>query len=315
MNVGIIGYGSIGERHLKNILKYHSNFNVKVLTKRKDLKNYGKVVFLSSERDFFSNQFDIFFVTNETHKHASTVLKCIKNLPKAIFVEKPISHSFKNVENIKRQIEEHKISFFIGYCLQFNSAIIKLKNIVRKKEVGDVLYIRISVGQDIRTWRDRDYKESYSYDSKKGGGVVLDLIHEINYPAWILDESIDFVSGSVFKSGHFDMKAEDISDSVFKTSKGKIVSVHQDCLQSVSRRYCEIVGTKGIAIWDSFNDGVKIIKKGHLPKTVKITSNDIYKDEQSFFIKKVKGGEYFNNIDEGIHDLKNVILLKKYGKR
>ncbi|MCK5211118.1 Gfo/Idh/MocA family oxidoreductase, partial [Candidatus Parcubacteria bacterium] len=95
MKIGIIGFGSIGNRHYQNLKKY--NFDIKILTKRKDisLKNI-----VSSWDDFSADaDFDIIFVTNETAKHFETIKKCIKLKPKAIFIEKPLSHNIKGLND------------------------------------------------------------------------------------------------------------------------------------------------------------------------------------------------------------------------
>ena len=293
--IGIIGFGSIGQRHYNNIRALYPKFQVNILTKRSDIKPDENTAIFASEKKFFAQTNDIFFITNETNKHAQTIAKCLLQNPVGVFVEKPISHNLTGIDKIARMTAKQKTVFFVGYCMQFYPPFVKLKQSL--KQIGKPLFIRASVGQDLRTWRARDYRENYSYDSSRGGGVVLDLIHEINYPAWLLGQKILFKTGIVRKLKAFKIESENISESLFQSEKGVIISIHQDYLRNPGRRYCEIVGTKGTLVWDSLG----------APKP----SKDMHQEELKFFIKKVKKQNGYTNITEAVSDLRNTLALKK----
>lgn len=308
--VGIIGFGSIGERHYRNIKKLYPGVKVKVLTKRTDLLLKNEQIF-DSEKEFFKNAADVFFITNETYKHADTIIKCLKREPKGIFIEKPLFHSLEKAGQVKKLLSRTPV-FFVGYCLQFYKPIVELKKIIKKKIIGRPIFIRASVGQDLRTWRKRNYKKIYSYDTKKGGGVVLDLIHEINYPAWLIDENIKFKTGLVKKAGMLNIKSEDIAEGIFESKTGTVVSVHQDYLQYQGRRYCEIIGNRGTATWDSLKNEIIVRSlKGESSINVQTHGNGMYLDELSFFMKKVLGHAKYDNFNEALGDLKNALALKQ----
>ncbi len=314
--IGIIGFGSIGQRHYNNIRTQYPKFRVNILTKRNDLKPDKNTAVFASEKEFFAQANDIFFITNETDKHAQTIIKCLAQHPRGIFVEKPLAHNTDSIPEIVKLVKRYKPVFMVGYCFQFHKTLLEIKRMLRNKIIGDIIYIRSSVGQDLRTWRKRDYKANYSYDSSRGGGVILDLVHDINYPAWLLGEKIFLVTGLVSKMGLFDIKSEDIAEGIFKSESGRLVSVHLDYLQNPGRRYCEISGTKGTIIWDSTEEQIKIIagNKKTKFKRIKTENNKMYVDEIGFFFKKVLANKKFNNINEGISDLQNALLLKKYAK-
>lgn len=316
MRIGIIGFGSIGQRHYNNIRVRYPKFKINILTKRNDIKPDKNTVVFDSEKDFFAQMNDIFFITNETNKHARTIIKCLAQNPKGIFVEKPIAHSMNDIPEILKLVKRNKSVLMVGYCLQFHKPLLEIKKMISNKIIGDVVYVRSSVGQDLRTWRQRDYKVNYSYDSSRGGGVVLDLIHDINYPAWLLGEKIFLVNGLASKMGLFDIKSEDIAEGIFRSESGRLVSVHLDYLQNPGRRYCEVAGNKGTIIWDSLENKVKIIFGNKKVKSISVkqSGNDLYISELTFFLKKVFENKGFNNINESISDLKNALLLKKYAK-
>ncbi|MCG2727967.1 MAG: Gfo/Idh/MocA family oxidoreductase, partial [Candidatus Methanoperedenaceae archaeon] len=101
MNVIVIGYGSIGKRHVDNLLK---------------LRQIGQVIVCSNHLDSFQNhpekeklklvrsleelspmissgrQFDFAIIANETYKHVETA-NTIAESGIHLFIEKPISDS------------------------------------------------------------------------------------------------------------------------------------------------------------------------------------------------------------------------------
>ncbi len=151
--------------------------------------------------------------------------------------------------------------------------------------------------------------------STKGGGAVLDLIHDINYPSWILEEPISLLKGFVERTALFDMRSEAFSEGIFESKNKTLVSVHQDYIQPVKRRYCEIVGTRGTLLWDSITPGQLQVLSPNVPQEIKpVALNDMYADELSFFMGKVSEGSGYSNFSEGACDLKNALALKKYDR-
>ena len=110
-----MGFGSIGERHYNNIRTDYSKFKINILTKRKDIKPDKNMAVFSSEKEFFKQSNEVFFITNETDKHAATILKCLKQNPRGIFVEKPIAHNMDSISLILKLVKRYKTVFMVGY--------------------------------------------------------------------------------------------------------------------------------------------------------------------------------------------------------
>jgi len=319
-SVGIIGFGSMGARHTANIQELYPSAAIDILTDRRVKMDISENIRMySSQKQFYARPHDIFFITNETSKHARTVLACLQYNPKGIFVEKPLSHTLRQVEAIRKAVEQQGIVFFVGYCLQFFAPLIFLKKLLREKKIGDILSMRVSAGKDLRKWRSGDYRKRYSSDKKKGGGVVLDLIHEINYPAWLLDEEISYAKGLTGKISRLQITSEDIAEGIFASKSGKIISIHLDYMQVPGRRYCEIVGTKGTLIWEkilirgSAENEIKIYVGEKLKIThIQAGGNDMYREELKFFMRQVHEGNGYSNLAESIRDLRNALALKAH---
>ena len=103
----IVGYGSIGKRHFKNIYG-RPNTRIVILTKQNNLHKLEKngVIVTHSISDALEYKPDIGFVTNETSLHIETAIK-LANSGMHLFLEKPLSHSMKSVNKLTKIIKPH----------------------------------------------------------------------------------------------------------------------------------------------------------------------------------------------------------------
>lgn len=309
MNIGVIGLGSIGERHVRNIQKRYPSARIEILTGRTSWDGAGKNTRLITAEDaFFTTKHDVYFITSETGTHTNSIIRALKQKPKGIFVEKPLTASSRDIARIRSNAKYINV-FFVGYCLQFFKPLLTIQKILAARTVGEILFMRVSVGSDLTTWREGDYRKRYSTDSKRGGGVVLDLIHELNYPAWLLNEPLQFIAGFATRLS-LPIKAEDVSEGIFRTKK-TLVSIHQDYLRIPARRSCEIVGSKGSIMWDG--DTVTVQTKNNTRHiNVAEDRNVMYVRELAFFMQTVQSDTKYSNLDEAAHDLINADKLKKH---
>jgi predicted dehydrogenase len=321
MTIGIIGLGSIGERHARNLQQLYPKARIEILTKRAswaDAARHTRLV--RSEREFFSTKHDVYFITNETGKHAASTLRCIKQSPKGIFVEKPLCVTTHEAVVIKKALAKYRGVFFVAYCLQFFKPLIELKKIITRGVIGKPLMMRVLAGKDMRTWRARDYRASYS-TRKNEGGVILDLIHEINYPGWLIGDTFTFKAGAYGRVA-LPIASEDVAVSSYRSKKGVVLSVHQDYLQRPGMRSCEVFGTKGTATWSrtlkrgSEDNAVRIeTQKSSKISHVRAGGNDMYVAETKSFMKSVTSGKQYSNFEEAARDIANVEALKRHGKK
>ena len=97
MKILVVGYGSIGKRHIKNILKLSDN-QIIVCTKHKDsFLNKNKCLVYESLNDCLKEKPDIGLITNVTSLHINTAIK-LANSNCHLLIEKPLSHSGKNIK-------------------------------------------------------------------------------------------------------------------------------------------------------------------------------------------------------------------------
>ena len=172
----IIGYGSIGKRYY-HILKKNN--------KQNQIKNLSKHVkknktFINKRSEIKKLKPDLVIICSKTSDHVKDlklVNKYFKNTK--ILIEKPI---FSKVEKIKRN--SNKI--FVGYNLRFHPLLQKLIRSLKNKKIFNI-YINCS--SYLPNWRKNiNYSSSSSASDVKGGGVLKDLSHELDYLFLILNK-------------------------------------------------------------------------------------------------------------------------------
>jgi len=161
-----------------------------------------------------------------------------------IFLEKPLSHTLDGVSEFLAQVKSQQRVLLVGYNLRFDPLLQQLDTWLRNGRIGHVVSARLHVGSYL-PWRHpwEDYRVGYGARSDLGGGVILDAIHEIDYALWLfgMPTQVYCVTG---KFGDLEIDVEDVAEILLLYSS-HVVSVHLDYIQRLHRRWCEIIGTKG----------------------------------------------------------------------
>ena len=169
-------------------------------------------------------------------------------------------------------------------------------------------------------WRKKiKYYKCYSAHKKLGGGVILDLSHELDLANWLFGKINDVFSISD-KSGDLELSCDDMSSSLLKFKAGIVGEVHLDFFQKTIIRQCNIIGTKGIISCNINLNRIKlynpITKKWSVQLELKnYDINEVYKRELDHFIKCVKNNKKsINDVGEGINVLKIALSIIKSSK-
>ena len=316
----IAGYGSIGKRHVKNLLAI-SNYDINIYTEQKNPKSYNqkKCFFFNTFQDCFLGEPTIGFVANVSSLHVDTALE-LANAGCHLFIEKPLSNSLQNVEKLSRIIKKKKLVTLMGCNLRFHSSIQKIKELIEKRKIGRIISVRAESGAYLPDWHPyEDYRDSYASRNDLGGGVVLTCIHELDYLYWFFG-SVKEVFSMTGKHSDLKTNADDLSAIIMKFNNGVIAEVHLDYFQRPEIRSCKIIGTKGTIYWDSTTNEVKLYdidrkKWKTIHKIKKYDKNEMYVKELKHFINCVDNKKKsINDISQGIYTLKIALAVIKSSK-
>ena len=293
----VIGYGSMGKKHAKILKNLKEVDEVVVLTSQQKIP-YRKINSLNEIKTI--NPFYI-TIASPTVKHYEQLRFLEKNFSKKKnLVEKPL---FEKIFNLK--IKKNKV--YIGYNLRFNPLIIFIKKILKKI---DAIFVNVYCGFHLPYWRKNiPYTKSYSASKMKGGGVILDLSHEIDYITYIFGK-IKIINFIKKKISNLDISSEDFFSLNGTSEKSKIVQISLNYISKKKVRDIKIETNKFGLYGDIISNKLEIIHKNKTKvKKWKDDKNflDTYK-KQHLAIIKDKNQELLCNFNEGLKIFK---LLNK----
>ena len=313
MKIAIVGYGSIGKRHYRNILKNHED-DIIICSKRNDIPK--NIEHYKTINECIKQKPDIAIITNETDKHLKTAIK-FANIGCHIFIEKPLSHSFEGVKKLEEISSSKKIVTQIGCNLRFNPCLIKIKKILSQKEIGKIISFQAEHGSYLPDWHpNEDYKKSYAAKKENGGDIMFTSIHEVDYLYWFFGQVTEVFAKSG-KYSNLRITSDDHASMFLKFKNGIIGEIHLDYYQRPKTRTCKIIGTNGTIFWNNEENMVKIFQSHtkKLKTILKLNNFDInkmYTDEIRHFKKCVmENKKSINDIKQGIDTLKISLCAKK----
>lgn len=313
----VVGYGSIGKRHIDNLSKF-PGIQISVLTNQKPdtfLKKRKCIIFSDMEKSLNFNP-DFAIIANSTDQHVETAIFLAKN-GIHLFIEKPLSNNSKNISILKNIVYKKHLVSLLGSNLRFHPCIKKIKQLLESNKIGIPLYVFVENGSYLPDWhKDEDYRISYAGNEKKSGGIILTNIHEVDYLYWFFG-----IPKSVFsiteKLSKLEISSSDISNILIKFKNNVTAMVHMDFFQKSTFRCCKVIGTKGILYWDNRKNSVDFFNnKTSKWSTVMIMENfnfnDTYVKELSHFISCIKKTQHSNNdINQSIQTLKIALAIKQ----
>jgi predicted dehydrogenase len=165
----IIGYGSAGKRHAQILNSMDDISSISVLSNQKMLPFET----ITSLEDISSCDPDYVIIASSTALHYEQLFFLENNFQgKKILVEKPLFDS-------KYELEVKNNQVFVGYNLRFHPILQKIKEFTSGINLWN---IQIFCGSYLPEWRPGiDYRKTSSAKKDSGGGVILDLSHELDY--------------------------------------------------------------------------------------------------------------------------------------
>ena len=129
-----------------------------------------------------------------------------------MYIEKPIAYKYDDLELIYSMPNELQERSFVGLMMRYHPVVKYLLEL----DFGPRIKGDISIGHDVNQWRD-DWLFSKSYAADKdGGGVLLDLCHEIDL-VMLLKKDLNIQN--VFSYGHRQYPGIDIDTTISLSSE------------------------------------------------------------------------------------------------
>ena len=242
MKVLFVGIGSIGTRHLKNLTAACSerNIDLQVTALRsssRELPQETSKLISRQITQLDDTVYDLAFITNPTNLHYDAVCR-LKDKVKFFFIEKPI---FEDCCYDLEKLGLNEKNAYVACPMRYCGAYIKFKEILKDKKPFSV---RIICSSYLPGWRpNQDYRKVYSAIRAMGGGVTIDLIHELDYMVDLFGFPQECYN---FKGTYSDLEIDSDDLSVYIARyKDKLCEVHLDYFGREYRRTCEVFVSDG----------------------------------------------------------------------
>jgi len=310
----VIGCGSIGQRHIRNLKKIGIKSIMALRTKKgfhQALPSDLAVIEFDNWDDICKRKPDIAIISNPTSLHLSTAIQVLPFV-KGVFMEKPLSNSLDGVDKLTSLIKKNNTVFFMGHNLVFHPIFMNIKKFVNSNDVGNIINLQCQAGHWLPDWHPyEDYKKSYFAKKELGGGVALTLIHEIHMAIELAGKPQEVV-GMKSDSASLDIEKniDIISDIMIRHKSGCVIQIHLDYIQNPFHRSGLITFEKGWISYDfstqqllaqKFDDKAPIV----LWNDKNYDANDMYVKQLKCFIEYVEEGrvKHQHDIDCGIESL------------
>lgn len=315
-NSAIIGcgyWGSIIANNLREITKKKIYLYDK---DKKNLDNLKKKIknteILNTIDDICNNKQikNVFLITPPSQSY-NIALKLIK-YDKNVFIEKPGFVNLKQFNHIIKVNNKFKNTLMFGYVYLFNKYIIKIKNIIKKKKLGKILFIK-SIRENLGPIR-TDVDCNYDLAS-----------HDLSIISFLLNNNSLKINNSI-KYKILNKKITDISTISLKL-KNTEIEISTSWLSPEKVRKLIIIGSKKMLVFNEmsiknkmlvFNQYANYPEVKKLNKIIFSKKPKIYKGSFSTInIKENKNpvqneiNHFFNCIKNKKKPLTNLVFSKK----
>lgn len=183
MRVLIIGLGSIGRKHVRALQQIDPGVELYALRSQQNADAVAGVNNIHALAEL-PNPVDFVIIANNTQAHGQTI-KTVLDLGCPLFIEKPVLSGLEGATELQQAIAAAGIPTYVACNLRFHPALLAVAAYVAQQPIR-INEVNIYCGSYLPEWRPgRDFRTVYSANSDMGGGVHLDLVHELDYCTWL----------------------------------------------------------------------------------------------------------------------------------
>lgn len=263
----IVGSGSSGQRHLRLVRELLPAARIAVVSRKgvRDPTPDGGVERISTLDEAMAMRPAVAIVANPATLHVPTALP-LAAAGVHLLVEKPLSATEAGVDELVRVSEERGIVVMVGYNLRFLRSLNFFRDLLRSGRIGKVLSVRAEVGQWLPSWRPgRDYRECVSGSAALGGGVLLELSHEIDYLRWLFGD-VEWVRAVQLRQSDLEIDVEDTAHLLLGMAGAEgsslVATLSMDFVRRDTTRTCTVIGSEGTLRWNGLADTVEVFEAG-----------------------------------------------------
>lgn len=318
MKALVVGLGSIGVRHLNNL---HA-LGVREIgaVRTRNLVPFHEIVpkDISVFQDLdlaLREKFDLVVVANPTSLHLETTIRALE-AGSHVYVEKPLSHEDARLPELALYFGAQNPKVLVGCQLRMHPGLRKIEEWVRDGRLGRIYSVQVDLGEYLPGWHPwEDYRQSYAARADQGGGVVLTLIHELDYLHWLFGKPKAIYAIGGHRTS-LEITVEDTALITYETELGICVQLRMDYWRRPPVRHMNIVAEKGIVDWDYPDGRTSLKKEGEIVDEIELPQswdrNDLFIAMMKEFLDVIStGGTPRVPLQDGIDVLRTALAVQK----
>jgi len=263
----IVGLGSIGSRHARLVRELLPG--VQIVALRRPGYGGGSApgigYCVTNMDDALRHRPQAAVIANPASHHLEVAIP-LANAGVHLLVEKPVASAIGGVAELIDACRKQAVVLMTGYNLRFLPSLQRFRQMLGDRCVGRVLSVRAEIGQFLPSWRPgTDYRQTVSARAALGGGVLLELSHEIDYLRWLFGE-VDWVSGILRRQSSLELDVEDTAHLVLGfacagDATPVIADLNLDFVRHDTVRCCTVIGETGSLRWNALAGTVEIFEQ------------------------------------------------------
>ena len=278
----VVGAGSIGCRHLRNLHALGANGLMAIRRQPTGLEQDLSCVTVSTRLQAAHDDRSAAIICTPSVRHTDDAVAAIE-AGYHVLVEKPLATTLPGARAIREAADAHGRIVMVASCLRFHPVLVRLRHLVSSGVLGDAHWLSVWCGQHLAEWRpSREFRDVYSARRDDGGGVLLDLIHEIDYLHWIWG-AVRLTAAIIGTGARLAVDVEETADLMLTLPGGAAVTCHLDYLSRPATRGGRLAAAHGSARWDLLAPSLEVwtAEEGWLPERMPPgwTPNRMYSDE------------------------------------
>jgi predicted dehydrogenase len=294
----IAGLGSIGRRHLRNLLALGERDILLYRTHRSTLPDDELAAFQveTNLEKALSFQPYAVIITNPTACHLDVAIPAAK-AGCHLLLEKPITYQTDSrVEDLTKIVNNNNLKTLIGFQFRFHPVLSQVRELIQSGTLGRPLSFRVHWGEYLPRWHPwEDYRQSYAARKDLGGGVVNTLCHPLDYVRWLFGE-VTALSATTGHVSDLDLDVEDIAEITLEFGDNLFGSIHLDYFQRPPSHWLTINFEDGQIRWENSSGIAQVIRASSdseemFSPPVGFERNDLFLDEMRHFLALIWGQE------------------------
>jgi predicted dehydrogenase len=250
--IAIVSLGSIGRRHIRLIKEFYPKVHI-VLVRTKNSMSWPEEAMaetvVSCVECAIQEGVDGAIICSPATFHLEHAKPFIDQ-GITVLIEKPLSNNLDSIKNFINAESDYSKLVILGYVFRHSVAANKIKSLINSDELGQILQVDIECKSNLKDWRPgTDYRQSVSANRELGGGVLLELSHEIDYASWLFGP-LEVISAHIESSDFLDVQVEDIVYLRLRGRDNAQLKIYLSFSSKELVRHCCVSTEKGCLNWD-----------------------------------------------------------------